>query len=92
MGKRWTDVLVSRLDYYTLGWDNVIERHYLAIPVGNQMADYDEYYMLSAAEFEALRDDPAAARAFADRCRRREMDERLILKPGRDRGHPWQPR
>ena len=91
MSGRWTALHVSRADYYALGWDRDEACHYLSIPVANRMTDYDEYYRLSAAEFQTLAADREAARAFADRCRRRELDDRLILPPGTDRGEPWQP-
>ena len=29
--------------------------------------------------------EPRAAREFVERCRKRELDEALILKPGNDR-------
>ena len=89
--RRWTDLFFSRDACYALGWDGVVQRHYLSIPVANRATDYDEYYALSAVEFEALVADRAAARAFADRCRRRELDDRLILQPGTDRGYPIDP-
>ena len=91
MSDRWTALHVSRADYCALGWDSVEACHYLSIPVSNRMTDYDEYYRLSATEFETLAADRAAARAFADSCRRRELDDRLILPLGSDRGDPWQP-
>jgi hypothetical protein len=81
----------SRADCYSLGRDSEPEGFYLAIPVSNPYVDYEEYYRLSEAEFETLLHDLPAARAFADRCRRHEMDDRLILQPGQLRGDPRWP-
>lgn len=52
------------------------------------MVVYEEYYRIDAVEYERFKSNSAAARAFADACRRREHDDRLILKPGSDRGTP----
>ena len=50
------------------------------------MVDYEEFYLLTDAEFELFRASDAAAAAFAVRCGKREMDERLIIAAGADRG------
>ena len=71
---------------FALGHDTHDNSKFIAIPVANRMVDYEEYYRLSDAEFAAFEADEAAALAFADTCRQRAQDERLILKPGSDRG------
>lgn len=53
-----------------------------------RMVDYEEYYEIDRAAFERYRTDPGAASGFLERCRNREADELLFLKPGRDRGVP----
>ncbi|MEJ1938840.1 hypothetical protein WDZ92_52250 [Nostoc sp. NIES-2111] len=62
-------------------------RPVFSIPVRNQTVEYAEYYTITEAEFGLFMADPDAAKAFAARCGRREMDDRLILQPGTDRGH-----
>ena len=57
------------------------------IPVANSRVEYDEYYRISEAELWRFLADAKAARAFAAQCGRRELDERLILTPGPDRGY-----
>jgi hypothetical protein len=84
--------LVSRTDLYELGRDCELDEYYLGIPVGIPHFDWDEYYRLSEDEYRSLIADPRAARAFADRCRAHEMDDRLILPQRPIRGTPWQPR
>jgi hypothetical protein len=86
MPNRFHVTSVDKPGRYALGHDAQSDSKFLAIPVANRMVDYEEYYRLSDAEYATFTADEAAALAFADRCRRRANDERLILKPGSDRG------
>lgn len=86
---RFVDAFFDRVHRYSLGVEEESATGYLSIPVASDLADYEEYYALSDEEYAALRADPGAARVFAEQCRRREHDDRLILKPGWNRGHPW---
>ena len=52
------------------------------------LVDYDEYYRLTQDEHRSFVVDIAKATAFAEECRQRWRDDRLILPPGRDRGEP----
>ncbi|BBZ78313.1 hypothetical protein MANY_36500 [Mycolicibacterium anyangense] len=52
------------------------------------MADYVEAYKITDAEYETFLADVDAAAAFVESCRRHEQDERLVLRPGSDRGVP----
>lgn len=61
-------------------------RPYLSIPVANRMVTYDEHYALTRAQVDLFAVDRNAAAAFAQECRRRQHDDRLILPPGCDRG------
>jgi hypothetical protein len=83
---RFEDEVYSPAHRCGLGFDRVAGGHYLSIPVSNRLTDYEEYYRLTPAEYARFRGDPDAASAFADLCRRRKADERLILPPGTDRG------
>jgi len=85
---KFDDLFTSREPRFSLGVEVVSGRHYLAIPVSNRLVDYEEYYAIDLADFERYRRDPASAAPFLGRCRRREADELLILKPGPDRGVP----
>ena len=91
MPERFQFHFVSRVDLYELGQDSELGKYYLGIPVGIPHFDWDEYYELSEDEYRSLLDEPGAARAFADDCRARKMDERLILPLRPIRGSPWQP-
>lgn len=86
MAQRFTNIHVSRAHFYALGRDEQTGERYLSIPVSNRLVDYEEYYRLDPAEFDTFMTDEGAAQAFAEVCRARGNDERLILKPGTDRG------
>lgn len=83
---RFHDSFVSRADRYALGVETVSGRPYLSVPVANRLVDYDEHYLLSSHEAEQFAREPEAARRFADACRARQHDDRLLMPPGRDRG------
>lgn len=86
MNRRFTDIHVSRQGRYSLGRDGDEHCYFLAIPVANQMVDYEEYYRLTDPEYDIFVHDDGKAKAFADACRLRKNDSRLILTPGSDRG------
>ena len=50
------------------------------------MVEYEEWYSISEDEFEQFMADHELAKEFALRCGGRQLDERLVLKPGSDRG------
>lgn len=80
------DLHVSREHRYALSREAASGRPVFSIPVTNSQMEYEEYYRISEAELRRFLADAEAARAFAARCGRRELDERLILAPGPDRG------
>jgi hypothetical protein len=83
---RFRAIHVSREHRYALERDGETGAPVLSIPVSNAMVDYCEYYAISENELETFLADAAAAAGFAAQCGRHEHDERLILKPGSDRG------
>ena len=83
---RFQDIYISREGRFSMGRDEVGDGYYLSIPVCNRTTDYEEYYSLSAEQFEALKADRVAAQSFAEQCRERTRDDLLILRPGLDRG------
>lgn len=60
--------------------------YYLSIPVSNGMFDYEEYYEKTEGEFNDYRGNEDKTFRFAEMCRNRKIDERLIIKPGSNRG------
>lgn len=85
---KFQKAFVSREHRYSLGLEADSSRHYLAIPVSNQLVDYMEYYRLTDEEYKSFGDDASRAIEFAESCRRRERDDRLFMQPGADRGVP----
>jgi len=83
---RFIDSKVSREHRYSLGTDSASGRPYLSIPVRNRAVDYEEFYLLTDAEYNSFTADPMLAAKFAARCGCRALDERLIIAPGPDRG------
>lgn len=83
---KFADTLVQREERFSLGVEETSGKHYLSIPVGNGLVDYEEYYELDRATYERYLAAPQAALPFVQRCRAREEDARLIVKPGSNRG------
>lgn len=83
---KFNDTFINRTERFTLGIEITTGTPYLSIPVSNRLVDYEEYYEISSESYELLLNDPSAASDFAERCRSRQEDQRLILKPGSDRG------
>ena len=83
---KFKDVAVNRDERYALGIEQDSGKYYVSIPVSNSMVDYEEYYEIDKDTFERYRADLGSARDFVERCRKRQEDDRLIVKPGRNRG------
>ena len=83
---RFADVLVNVEERYALGVEEESGRHCVAIPVSNGLVDYEEYYRIDRPTFDRFLVDPVAALAFVVRCRARELDDRLMIAPGSNRG------
>lgn len=80
------DKMVSRKCRFSIGMVRETGAVYLSIPVSNQRVDYEEYYNIDQKMFDRFISDPKEANWFAERCRQRKEDARLILAPGADRG------
>jgi hypothetical protein len=87
-GQKFTDTFVSREHLFSIGTEEASGKHYVSIPVSNGMVDYEAYYEIDGATFAQFSNDVEAALVFAGRCRGHEMDDLLIVKPGRIRGNP----
>jgi len=83
---QFRDLFVYREDFYSIGVEMGSGKFYLSIPVSNRLVDYEEYYEIDLELLDAFLDDPAKARAFADRARNREEDARLLVPPPPQRG------
>lgn len=85
---KFSDHVVDKEHHLSLGFEEESEKYYLSIPVSNGIVDYEEYYWIDKATFDEFQYDLKSAAVFADKCRARKMDDRLIQKPGRNRGTP----
>lgn len=83
---KFKDEFFSSHPRYSLGVEEVSGKKYISIPVSNTQMEYEEYYEVSPDVYKALLKYPELARSHAEKCRRRENDVNLILKPGEDRG------
>lgn len=85
---RFKNEFVSRENRFTVGVDSQSGDHFVSIPVRNSKVEYSEYYRLTDAEYQLFRSDFAQALSFAQECKQRLHDDRLILPPGSERGDP----
>lgn len=88
--ERFADEFFDRENCYSLGRDIEQGVPYLSIPVSNGHFDYEEYFSVTDSEYTSLKANGQHAIKFADACRNRIEDERLILQPGTNRGEPRQ--
>lgn len=82
------DTFVSPEHRYSLGIDDASGAPYASFPVTTGVADYEEFYLLTPEQHARFTADPASALAFVEKARRREHDDLLLQKPGRNRGTP----
>lgn len=79
-------MLVFKEERFSIGIEEQTGKYYLSIPVSNSTVDYEEYYEINKDEFNLYRSDIDAAMKFVKQCRNHESDDRIIIKPGKDRG------
>ena len=83
---KFVDSHVNKEPRFSLGREVESGRFYLAVPVTNRLADYEEYYELSPAAHDAFPTNLAEILEFLQRCKARMCDELLFIQPGTDRG------
>jgi hypothetical protein len=83
---KFSRIHVNREEMFSLGVEETSGRFYVSFPVSSGFVDYAEYYAIDADMFERFHHDLASALEFVNRCRRRELDELLMQKPGWNRG------
>ncbi|BBX06526.1 hypothetical protein [Mycolicibacterium aichiense] len=88
MAKRYEPTYFSKEHRYSMGNDLKTGGHYLAIPVSNGLAEYNEEYFLLPGQYEEFMRDPSAALKFVEACRARQHDEQLIYVQNGKRGEP----
>ena len=83
---RFKDIHLMKGYRFSIGEDMQEGSYFLSIPVANRMADYEEYYRIPQMLVDGFPGTLETLRAIADKSRRRENDENLIVPPGTDRG------
>ncbi|WP_268796900.1 hypothetical protein [Pseudomonas huanghezhanensis] len=83
---KYKRIQVNREEMFSLGVEETSGQFYVSLPVSSGFADYEEYYAIDGHMFERFQNDLASAVQFVNRCRRRELDELLMEKPGWNRG------
>ncbi|WP_100461643.1 hypothetical protein [Mycobacteroides abscessus] len=85
---KFEDVYFSKEDRYSMGTETDSGRHYVSMPVSNGLVDYEEYYEIDAEQYKLFLANTSAAVSFIEACRKHEHVDRLIQKPGTNRGTP----
>jgi hypothetical protein len=85
---KFDDTFFSREGRYSIGVESISGRYYASIPVSNGIVDYEEYYELTRDQYDEFLHSSAAAIEFIKPCRRREHDDLLLQRPGKNRGTP----
>ncbi|MEX6678575.1 hypothetical protein QWI18_21885 [Pseudomonas sp. W2Oct36] len=83
---KFSRIHVNREEMFSLGVEETSGQFYLSFPVSSGLADYEEYYAIDAHMFERFQHNLASALEFVNRCRRQELDELLMQKPGWNKG------
>ncbi|MFK7608710.1 MULTISPECIES: hypothetical protein [unclassified Pseudomonas] len=83
---KFNDIFFSKENRYSLGTELQSGKHYLSIPVSYGIVDYEEYYEIDSNLLQQFQTQQETALEFAQKCRRQELDELLIVKPGSNRG------
>ena len=83
---KFNDVIVYKDRRFSVGIEEESGKYYLSVPVSNSLVDYEEYYEITKDEFDQYKENVDAATEFAEQCRNRECDDRIMMKPGKDRG------
>lgn len=73
---------------FSLDRDQETGRTFVAIPVRNQVVEYEEWYEIDPETFAAWLLEPELAHDFVQQAKQRKLDRFLLLPPGRDRGSP----
>ncbi|MFK3793418.1 MULTISPECIES: hypothetical protein [Pseudomonas] len=83
---KFSALFVSREELFSMGVEEISGQYYLSFPVSSGVVDYEEYYAIDRATFELFERDMQAALEFVTRARKQELDQLLIIKPGKRRG------
>ncbi|MGM3225992.1 hypothetical protein [Dickeya zeae] len=80
---------VNGEDRYAIGIELDSGKYFISIPVRNKFIEYSEFYEIDKNEFLEFKKEIALAIPLAEKCRRHENDNKLILPPPDDRGEAF---
>ncbi|PRC90886.1 hypothetical protein [Solimicrobium silvestre] len=83
---KFKDAIVYKNERFSVGVEEEAGKYYLSIPVSNNLVDYEEYYDINKEEFDRFSSSVEDAAEFVQQCRSRQRDDRLMVRPGNDRG------
>ena len=83
---KFKDTYVNKEHRFSVGQETGSGKYYISIPVSNQRVDYEEYYEISKEIHDQCPDNIDELVKLVNKCKKHEMDEKLIIKPGKDRG------
>ncbi|MFC6635307.1 hypothetical protein [Microbulbifer taiwanensis] len=85
---KFKELFFSKEKFFSVGIEEGNDTYYIAIPVSNRRADYEECYKLDKEIFESHKNNLEELEYIAEECRKRKRDSDLFMAPGEDRGVP----
>jgi len=85
---KFKDTKFTRTGRYAIGIEEESGKYFISFPVRNYLVEAEEYYEISASEYDLFFNDLDKAKELVDRCRKRQEDKRLIMQPFTVRGYP----
>jgi hypothetical protein len=83
---KFEDTYFSKEEGYSIGQELESGKYYLSIPVRNTLVEYNEYYEITEAEYNAFPNNTDRIQEIIQLSRERKNDARLIIQPGAERG------
>jgi len=85
---KFKDILVDKESRFAIEEDLESGNFYISFPVFNGLAEYSEFYRISHDELIEFMNNIDYLKEFVRKCKDRQMDDRLLMTPGRIRGEP----
>lgn len=85
---KFRDILVDKEYRFAIEEDLESGNFYISFPVFNGLSEYSEFYQINQHELINFLNNRDLLKEFVKKCKDRQMDDRLLMKPGRIRGEP----
>ena len=83
---KFVDSAINQEQRYSLGQEQETGRYYVSVPVNNMFAEYEEYFEIEEMMFRCYPENMALVNQFADECRSRLHDSKMLTEPESERG------